>query len=265
MDALIQNVTPKMAEKFLERNDPRQIARYRISTARHYARDMETGNWDGISTIIISSDGMILDGQHRLRALILAGHTAKFVVVTGVNPDTYKHVDAHRPRSLAFRAELDAPTAAVCNYLALICLESDGVNYGRLTVERIEMARDFLSKPFDLYKVHCSSTTRRNVTSGPMRLAVLLRVLAHPESGVNILTTYNNLVKLDFTVLPKVMTGYHRRLIDGRLNRHEVFALTWRVFDPSIGPIKMVPIPDVATLLNYLRHDLLSELVEVSK
>ena len=88
----IINITPEQAEKMLEHNHSnRGIKKGKIS---QYAMDMEEGMWhmNGLP-IIFNPDGELLDGQNRLNAVIRAGVSTEFLVVTGVSRDAFKTID----------------------------------------------------------------------------------------------------------------------------------------------------------------------------
>jgi len=56
-------------------------------------------NWANPAPIIISNKNVLLDGQHRLYALMQAGVSGKFLVIVNVDPSVYDFVDQNIPRS----------------------------------------------------------------------------------------------------------------------------------------------------------------------
>lgn len=84
LDIQLVTITPGMAEEMLKRN----IANRKVNQANvnRIAADMATGNYriNG-ETIKISSNGEILDGQHRLLACIKSGVPFKSYIVYNVN------------------------------------------------------------------------------------------------------------------------------------------------------------------------------------
>lgn len=65
-----------------------------------FAADMSTGMWMMTGEpIIIGSNDAVLDGQHRLRAVIESQATVQMMVVRGVSPDTFKAMNSGRSRS----------------------------------------------------------------------------------------------------------------------------------------------------------------------
>lgn len=70
-------------------------------TVGKYAREMSSGRF-GLTgdTIKFDSDGRLIDGQHRLRAVVASGVTIKMFVATGIRPEFQDVVDVGRSRQL---------------------------------------------------------------------------------------------------------------------------------------------------------------------
>lgn len=98
MNTEIKLVTPEMAMELLKRN----INNRRLSerTVGYYAEQMRNNEWrltgQGIS---ISENGVILDGQHRLEAVVRAKTPVKFLIIYGVKDDTFANYDVGKNRS----------------------------------------------------------------------------------------------------------------------------------------------------------------------
>lgn len=99
IQAGIVAISPASARELLERNSHnRTINATRVAL---YAEDMRAGRWQtNGEAIIIAEDGTILDGQHRLMAIVKAGVTIRTMLVRGVKRETFKTIDQGRPRSL---------------------------------------------------------------------------------------------------------------------------------------------------------------------
>lgn len=74
------DVTPEIAENWLEKNSLLQRPVKRA--VESYAKDMEEDRWekDNPTPITFWEDGTLVDGQHRLRAVIKSGKTIRFCV-----------------------------------------------------------------------------------------------------------------------------------------------------------------------------------------
>lgn len=86
-------VDPKKAELWLKKNTKnRKVSNRHVS---QLANEMKEGKWllNG-QAIAFSKDGVLLDGQHRLLAVIMSGVTVEMTVAFGVDhPDAFKTYD----------------------------------------------------------------------------------------------------------------------------------------------------------------------------
>jgi len=112
----IVTLTPADAKEILaSRNTHNRILRPKA--VADYARDMAAGSWrvNG-EAIKFDHDGVLLDGQHRLHAIVAAGVPVAFLVVTGLEPETQDTMDSGRKRTtgdaLGLHGETNATTLA---------------------------------------------------------------------------------------------------------------------------------------------------------
>lgn len=85
-------VDPPTAERWLGRNTKNRRIRPRVVAA--YAQDMARGDWQITGEAIKFSDsGVLLDGQHRLMAVIESGVTIPMFVVRGLQPEAQDVMD----------------------------------------------------------------------------------------------------------------------------------------------------------------------------
>ncbi|MEU9670354.1 hypothetical protein AB0E25_33235 [Streptomyces bobili] len=89
----VLTVTPDLAKEWLDRNvHNRPIRKNKVV---NYARDMQAGNWalNG-EAVKFAVDGVLLDGQHRLLAIVAAGIPVQMLVVTGLANNTQTTMDS---------------------------------------------------------------------------------------------------------------------------------------------------------------------------
>ena len=99
-DALqIVTVTPEMAVQILERNELNRPLN--DQHVHRIARQITEGKWKfNGDTIKISSNHSVVDGQHRLWAIIEAKQAVDTIIVTGIERDAFATIDTLRkPRS----------------------------------------------------------------------------------------------------------------------------------------------------------------------
>lgn len=93
-------VSPARAKAWLEMNENNRPLRGRRVTA--YARDMAQGKWTMTGEAIkFDSEGFLLDGQHRLNAVIQSGVTVDMLVVFGLQKESQKNMDTNARRTPA--------------------------------------------------------------------------------------------------------------------------------------------------------------------
>lgn len=93
-------VSPETAQRWLDRNDNNR--RIRPATVAQYARDMANGRWQITGeSIKFNDDGSLLDGQHRLAAIVKSGATVQLVVMRGIPTAAQRVMDSGRARTAA--------------------------------------------------------------------------------------------------------------------------------------------------------------------
>jgi len=103
-------MTVERAKELLENNDHnRKVTNSRV---QEYAKEMTNGLWlyNGES-IIISESGRLLDGQHRLLAIVESGVEVEIELVEGV-PDSDGGIDTFLTINTKNRSNVDALTVA---------------------------------------------------------------------------------------------------------------------------------------------------------
>lgn len=94
----VERVSPALARELLERNAAnRPVDQRRV---KDYARMMREGKWalNG-EAVQVSSSGRLLNGQHRMRAVIHANVAVNMLVVRGVDEDVFATYDSGKVRS----------------------------------------------------------------------------------------------------------------------------------------------------------------------
>jgi hypothetical protein len=95
----ILDVTPEMAQKWLKNNNFNRPLNQRL--VEKYARQMCSGHWQLTHQgIAFDSRGMILDGQHRLCAIVRSGQVIPMVIFLNENINVHESIDGGKTRSL---------------------------------------------------------------------------------------------------------------------------------------------------------------------
>ena len=94
-----ETVTPAMAEAMMRGNsDNRSLRKYKVAA---YAADMKAGRWRhrASSQILIHRDGRLLNGQHRLAAVIESGVAVPMLIVRGCEDSDRAAIDVGASRT----------------------------------------------------------------------------------------------------------------------------------------------------------------------
>lgn len=95
----VEVITPSAAKKMLEGNtDNRKLRKFRVE---QYADAIKRGMWDiQNDAITISKTGKLLNGQHRLTAIVAANTPVKCLVLRGVEDSTFASIDSGLSRNI---------------------------------------------------------------------------------------------------------------------------------------------------------------------
>lgn len=98
LDISVENITPSLAAAWLKANTCNRPMRQ--SRIDQLARQMQAGHW-GLTHqgVAFNCNGTLLDGQHRLAAIVQANVPVKMVVTRGVRQDMQLFMDDHAKRT----------------------------------------------------------------------------------------------------------------------------------------------------------------------
>ena len=149
MKSTIEKITPRKAKAWLAiQSANRHVTQ---SSVDYLAAAMTAGEWmlNGES-IKRNCDGSVIDGQHRLLAVILSGVTIESYVVHGLDSDAYETIDQGRPRGHAdvlSRMGVENYTLMAASLRAIICYERYGMPVWSVKIRGTEIAEAYDSHP----------------------------------------------------------------------------------------------------------------------
>jgi hypothetical protein len=114
----VTTITPAIAKKWVEKAnhpDNRPVSWGRVES---FANDMRAGNWRTTHQgICFDAQGRLIDGQHRLHAIVASGVSVSLVVTTNKMANIHDPIDRGRPRSLATVTGLHSRDASAMTML----------------------------------------------------------------------------------------------------------------------------------------------------
>lgn len=119
--ASFRTITPAMAKRFLEKNtNNRSMNEVNLAGI---VSEMNRKNFHLTGeSIKIAENGDLLDGQHRLMAIVKTGQSIKMLVVEGLENTSFKYIDTGRKRQASDVLAIEkiknpAKIAAMCKFI----------------------------------------------------------------------------------------------------------------------------------------------------
>ena len=97
LNAAVVTIGPDLARYYLAKNK-----KNRLFNAKHVhflANEIRTGNWKLNGDTIVLNDERLIDGQHRLMAVLMADLPITTLLVTGVSSDVFDTIDIGKKRT----------------------------------------------------------------------------------------------------------------------------------------------------------------------
>jgi len=184
----IVDISPEEAARLLEANAGNR--RLDKSTVERYADAMRRGEWKlSHQGVAIDRDGNLLDGQHRLAAIVRSGVTVRMAVARQVDREAFSVLDTGKRRSAGDTLRLagaQAPLhlAAALRYLHLYQVAPDsswGGSQSRLTNDQILKLHDAHPRMSDCVRRARVVSSSTGIIASACATAIYVTGLLHPE------------------------------------------------------------------------------------
>jgi len=132
--AQVETVTPAMAQEWLNVNTNNRPKNK--NTVLHSQTMIENGQWQiNGESIKISDAGTLLDGQHRLQAIVNSGVPVEMFVVRGLSTEAFQTIDAGKARSYGDFLKINGTTST--NPAALAAAARVAMSFNKDTGEYV--------------------------------------------------------------------------------------------------------------------------------
>lgn len=176
MKTSVETITPDKARQLLTENHGNRVIR--DAHVQFLAREMREGRWSLTHQgICIADTGRLLDGQHRLHAIVFSGVTVKMQVTREAEESTYRYMDIAATRTNADRIKLlndKAANMAACRIVRAYLIAAV-TKSGKPSIDDIETA--FLEMA-DAVKVVAELSASRPINA-MMRAPVLAAITTY--------------------------------------------------------------------------------------
>jgi len=186
------HIDPTDAKSLLERNTGNR--KLRESVVNYYAKEMRNDEWvDNGDPIRISKSGRLLNGQHRLSALVKAGVTLPFHFLSNLSEESFEQMDNGAKRTLQDNLDLSPEHIQILNGLYQI---KEGV----LVRNRVgpSQVRSMVTDEVLKLMEEMPKTKRRYICNQYVRAVTVTCVLIGYQKDT-IFSRYHNIITLNPT------------------------------------------------------------------
>lgn len=218
-------MTPEMASALLSRNESnRNLRKYWVG---ELASAIKSGEWKLTHQgVAISKSGRLLDGQHRLQAIVSAGIAVPITLSENCDEESFAYIDKGVKRSIGDSLGITNKVAEIIKFLIML----DGSRS-----DRPGMALRFYESELGdcasrLYR-NCG-VTRRVASSAPVKAAATLVMI---ESGrrKDVIENYKDFVLVNYNRMTPALLQFERQISTGLAksdNKWDTFCRSYKCF-----------------------------------
>lgn len=193
--------------------------------------------------IAFSEDGLGIDLQHRLNAVILSGVTVRMMVTEGISREAFEAIDQHERRSMAdslkMRRKLVDETRLFINLRG-------GDQCSNPTIQEVGEVAAYIEDASNVLD-HICSTKAKIFGSASVRCAAIFLMLEKPDSQHYVLNAYRSMVLGHSSEWKPAMHALGRQAFGGALSttglgRIDLFARALIALDPARSEVKRIQI-----------------------
>ena len=249
MHAEIQVITPAKAKQWLAQHNTGN-RRMRKWWAEALAAAMRRGEW--IMThqgIAFAKSGRLIDGQHRLEAIVKAQMAQLMLVCYDVPDEAFAVLDIGVKRSSADTTGYEKRTAEVCNLAARL------IYPGNPTPTQIREVGEAGIAEVSKRLLAVCSTNCTLYSSSPLRLTACLLVMDGYDQDY-VFGLYRKLVLKQFEDLPPIAYAFIRQADQKKVrsgDSHELIARGLKLLNPRLQHLQKILLKDGETQDAILR------------
>jgi hypothetical protein len=247
-------ITPARAKAFLERNKNRKMRR---SYAEFLTNAMRDGQFRVTHQgVAFTRAGDLIDGQHRLQAVIESATSQWMLVVCGLDNDIFDVIDCGTPRTLSERLKKDLSSTQIASTCLRVLVHRDKIaSYeAELVIDAVQGAISEL----DALKV---LRRRSRTASASILAAAALRIYQYRDSSAlpAVVDAIRRLVDGDLISAPQVIVCFYKQIMEksntaGGGSQLDLFVRAWTAFDPTKMRNSKLLVRDQRSILEEARE-----------
>jgi hypothetical protein len=238
----VVDITPEMSQELLVMNNANRRINHHVVDM--YARDMKAGKWRLTHQgILLGKNHTVIDGQHRLEAIVKAGVTVRMIVFIDAQHESALDVpvDVGYKRGTAAVLGISS-TIAACASLAFRMHRS--INH--YSAGDIAPYVKVIEHPLELLRGG-NQNSAKGIANAATQLAGVTRILMG-EDATYIHKVYDAMVSSSYSELSRypIVASFHKQIVVDRVawNSRQLFARAIRIFDQSRRSIGKLTLKD---------------------
>ena len=247
-----ETVTPEMAAEFLQRNKSNRP--FRQSWADEWAGRIRRGEWlPTHQGIAFDEDGNLIDGQHRLTGIVIAGIPMYCQITTGLPREAFAVMDQGNRRTLS---DISGDSAACVASINLLWRIVEGKSLKRQEAPSPQQYEDAAvwARPL----VHRALDAAKGYRSAAGSSGTVVAAVARLMNGQNVLPQLHALAQLQFDEMNLTVQAFYKQITAMQANNKRVPAVealcrAFRAFDPRATTLKKVQITDMDGDIEVIR------------
>lgn len=216
METIVLEVTPKQAQEWIEydllaRDDNPDVKSNRNiskNNLQYFCDEIANGHWKLTHQgIAISSEGIIIDGQHRLRAIAKTGIPVKIPVTFGADIGTFDAIDVGKNRNFVDIYRVDKSAVAVATTMLSLSYGYTSTAGARIRAQEMGRALEKLKPIITAFGAFANSNVRVRGAS-PVKTAFFLHYAKSKD--VKYIDMFGAFLAQDFESLTNKLKGLLR-------------------------------------------------------
>lgn len=258
METKIVRITPPLARDWLKRNTgnrpvrPSKVDALKAAFQRGEYQQTHQG-------IAFSTNGVLLDGQHRLLAVSLMpdSFAVDMLVTRGLPPEAFDVIDTlSTPRSAADVLKISQGCASVARFIVVKLI--DAARGSAVTPSYLRPFAQAIEASYADLMDYCP-TVSKTWSAASIRAAAILRMLGGGDRDY-VLLSYHALNHADYDAMSPIIKALNRQQARGTVNSQslDIFVRAFRAFDYRKQNTATIQITDQSHLLSEAR-DIVSQ------
>ena len=244
VSARVETITPEIASRYLLYNNINRPLKK--GTVDYYAEQMRKGQWllNG-EAICFAEDGGMVNGQHRLNAIIKAGVPVDILVVRGCDPNSFNVYDSGVNRTTADIFALNGiPNSHVLStiivrYFALkahrmfVRTDTKEINAStkNLKKSRLEMLGEYNSSPElyqEIYRLVASCVSKLNLFTKAEMGGFCAYLIKDKQYSFDIVSKFMRMLFWNDDVTNETIHILREKIVRDRMNAKSIMSPSYK-------------------------------------